>query len=406
MTIRQASEIFGVSKSTLHDRISGKVIFGSRSGPARLLTENEEEELVVFLAHCAALGYPRSRKDVSAMVQTVLVQKGHNGLISHGWWDSFKRRHPDLSLRKAESLSCPRYVCNTPEVIKRYFDLLEETMTSEDLFQKPCQIFNCDESGFPLDPAKPNVVVPRGVKHPYCVSSGDKSQITVLVCCSAGGYVIPPFIIFDRKTLKPEMIKGEIPGSWTVTKGWMDRELFNLWFTHHFLANAPPARPLLLLLDGHSSHYTLDVVERAASEGVIMFCLPPHSSHLTQPLDKGCFAVLKRCWQEECFSYRVENPCQGVTRYSFSLVFHRAWVRAMTMQNITNGFRISGVYPVDRERVVSSVPPVSPAATSKLEKLKEKGVPLYSPYPKRKTPAGFTQEELAKFEKRLEEGMI
>ena len=58
-------------------------------------------------------------------------------------------------------------------------------------------------------------------------------------------------------------------------------------------------------------------------------------------------------------------------------------------------------FPVDRERVVSSVPPVSPAATSKLEKL---GVPLYSPYPKRKTPADFSQEELAKFEKRFEEG--
>ena len=28
----------------------------------------------------------------------------------------------------------------------------------------------------------------------------------------AGGYVIPPMIIFDRKRLKPEFTVGEIPG--------------------------------------------------------------------------------------------------------------------------------------------------------------------------------------------------
>ena len=72
---------------------------------------------------------------------------------------------------------------------------------------------NCDESGFPLDPAPPKVAVIKGQKHPYNVSSGDKAQITVLACCSAGGYVIPPFIIFDLKTLKPGMTEGEVPCS-------------------------------------------------------------------------------------------------------------------------------------------------------------------------------------------------
>ena len=39
MSLRQASEVFGVPKSTLHDRITGKVLFGSHShgGPRRFL---------------------------------------------------------------------------------------------------------------------------------------------------------------------------------------------------------------------------------------------------------------------------------------------------------------------------------------------------------------------------------
>ena len=81
MTLRQASEVFGVPKSTLHDRLTGKVLFGSHSGPSRLMSEREEEELVSFLIHCASVGYPRSRKDILNLVQTILIRKGYHGTI-------------------------------------------------------------------------------------------------------------------------------------------------------------------------------------------------------------------------------------------------------------------------------------------------------------------------------------
>ena len=111
----------------------------------------------------------------------------------------------------------------------------------------------------PLDPSLPHVVVERGTKHPSAIGSGDKSQITVLVCCSAVGYTLPPFVIFDRLSLKPELTTGEVPGmvNGLSKKGWIDGDLFNMWFSRHFLTHAPPVRPLLLLMDGHSSHYKL-----------------------------------------------------------------------------------------------------------------------------------------------------
>ena len=67
----------------------------------------------------------------------------------------------------------------------------------------------------------------------------------MLACCNAAGYTIPPLVIFDRKTLKPEMTVGEVPGTMygLSSSGWIDTELFELWFAHHFLAHAPPVRP-------------------------------------------------------------------------------------------------------------------------------------------------------------------
>lgn len=55
---------------------------------------------------------------------------------------------------------------------------------------KPCQIFNCDETGMPLSPQPTKVVTAKEERHPYSIKSGDKSQVTVLVRCSAGGYPI------------------------------------------------------------------------------------------------------------------------------------------------------------------------------------------------------------------------
>ena len=79
------------------------------------------------------------------------------------------------------------------------------------------------------------------------VSSADKSLITVVGCVSAAGYCIPPMIIFDRKTLHADMTLGELPGTiyGLSSKGWIDQELFQMWFEGHFLRYAPPIRPLI-----------------------------------------------------------------------------------------------------------------------------------------------------------------
>lgn len=90
-----------------------------------------------------------------------------------------------MSLRIAAPLSYARMVRSDPGIISKYFDLLEQTLTDNELHDKPSQIFNLDETGMPLNPAPPRVVAPRDMKNPSAVGLGDKSQITVLSCCSA-----------------------------------------------------------------------------------------------------------------------------------------------------------------------------------------------------------------------------
>ena len=201
-----------------------------------------------------------------------------------------------------------------------YFDLLEQTIHDNDLIGKPGQLFNMDESGMPLDPKFPKAVAAKG-QAVSAIGSGDKTQITVVACVSAAGYCVPPMVIWDRKILSPELTLGEVPGTiYGLSKnGWMDMELFDIWFCNHFLRYAPATRPLLLLLDGHSSHYCPDTVRLAAKEQVILFTLPPNTTHLSQPLDKGCFGPLKVAWREVCHHFVSTNPGKVITRYQFSI---------------------------------------------------------------------------------------
>ena len=71
-------------------------------------------------------------------------------------------------------------------------------------------------------------------------------------------------------------------------------EMFHLWFTKHFLQHAVPARPLLLLMDGHSSQYCLETIRYVRQHDIILFTLQLHTTHEMQPLDTAVFSSLNK----------------------------------------------------------------------------------------------------------------
>ena len=162
-----------------------------------------------------------------------------------------------------------------------------------------------------------------------------KPKLLFCQVCSASGYLLLLMITFDQKKLKPNFTTGEIPGTaYGLSKnGWIDFELFREWFTNYFLLHIPPQRPILLLLDGHSSHYQPQLIRTAAANQIILFCLPPHT------LDRSCFSPLKKAYNNECHLYMSCNSGKAVNRFNFTEMFSQAWTKAMAAANIVAGFR-------------------------------------------------------------------
>ena len=159
------------------------------------------------------------------------------------------------------------------------------------------------------------------------------------------GQAQPPFIIYAAKQLSELWTRDSIAGSrYAVSdKGWIDQEFFFFWFKEHFLTHAVNRRPLLLLLDGHSSHFEPATIKFAKDNNIAVFCLPPRTTHECQPLDCSCFGPLKKHWQV-CHSFYQENPGQVISKLNFCRIFKPAWLKAVSPENIINGFKKADIF--------------------------------------------------------------
>ena len=253
--------------------------------------------------------------DAMGIAESVAVDKGvlKGEKISVGWWRRFLERQPNLTLRRGDSTAHVRMDAVNQETMDQYFSLLGEVFMEHSLVDKPSQIYNVDESGVPLDPKPPNIITKKGSKKVRYRVSGRKGQVTIVGCANAIGQAIPPMVIFDARNLNPAWTKGEFPGTkyGLSDKGWINTELFEAWLSELFLQFAVSARPLLLLLDGHSTHYQPQTVRLAKEHDVLLLCFPPHTTHESQPLDCGVFGPLKSQWSNVCHSFFSEKSWEG-----------------------------------------------------------------------------------------------
>ena len=107
----------------------------------------------------------------------------------------------------------------------------------------------------------------------------------------------------------------------------------------------PPSRPVLLVLDGHGSHITIDVIEHARANEIHMLCLPSHTSHILQPLDVGVFKSFKSFFSKVYRQHMAKNPGCVITEDILASVVGGAFAQSHTPLNILGGFKKAGIYP-------------------------------------------------------------
>lgn len=158
------------------------------------------------------------------------------------------------------------------------------------------------------------------------------------MCCADGSW-IPPLIIFKGLRWNDELKKDCLPGALVKLspKGWISAEIFLEWF-QFFIQTIPENRPVLLLMDSHSSHVTPEVIRLAKQNQIYLFTFPAHTTHLLQPLDVGIYRSLKAAWSKTLNSYMLQHPNDKPNRYNFHSIFNEPYLNSFNISNIRNSF--------------------------------------------------------------------
>jgi len=203
-----------------------------------------------------------------------------------------------------------------------------------------------------------NVVIDTSVSKAYEAQPGRQEWITVIECISAAGEKIPPYVIFKGENLMSSWFPKILPKGWKFSAnatGWTNNFHGVEWIKHFDSATRSqlqsPDDYRLLVCDGHDSHISTDFVAYCIHNRIDLILLPPHSSHLMQPLDVAVFSPLKRAISTQVSRF-IRSGITRIQKVEWLERFIEARADGITKANIISGCRGAGLFPENIHRIL------------------------------------------------------
>jgi hypothetical protein len=280
--------------------------------------------------------------------------------VGKRWAHNFVKRQPELRTRYTRRYDYQRAKCEDQKVIREWFALVRNVKAKYGIVDD--DIYNFDETGFIMGIIFAGMVVTTsdGRSKAKLAQPGNREWATVIQGVNALGWAIPPFIILAAQYhLANWYTECNLPADWriaTTDNGWTTNAVGLDWIKHFDFHTAPRTKGKyrLLILDGHESHHSTEFELYCQQNNIITLCMPPHSSHLLQPLDVGCFGPLKQAYGRQVEDL-MRVHINHVSKLEFLCAFRQAFFASTTERNIQGGFAGAGLVPYDPERVLSKL---------------------------------------------------
>ncbi|OBS16264.1 hypothetical protein FPOA_27625 [Fusarium poae] len=342
LKLRRAAEIYEVGPMKLWRRRKG------------ILSIHD-----TYILDLDSRGFPPRHRGVEEMANRLLADRDASP-VGKRWAINFVKRQPDLKTRFQRRYDYQRARCEDPTIIRNWFRLVQNTIAKYGI--RSDDIYNFDETGFMMGMIGSGIVITGAERRgkPKSVQPGNREWVTVIQAINAEGRAIDPFIVVaGQYHLANWYRESNLPATWaiaTTQNGWTDNETGLEWLKHfnRCTTNRSTGPYRLLILDGHESHHSADFEIYCEEHNIITLCMPPHSSHLLQPLDVGCFGLLKKAYGRE-IEHLIRSSITHISKTEFFPAFYAAFQATMTEKNIKGGFKGAGLVPFDPESVVSKL---------------------------------------------------
>ena len=359
LSLRAVAKLYNVPVTTLHDRRTGRPARRDIMPNSKKLTQSEEEAIVQYILELDTRSFPPRLRGVEDMANQLLRVRDAPP-VGKLWAHSFVKRQPELRTRYTRRYDYQRAKCEDPKVIGEWFALVQNVKAKYGIVDD--DIYNFDETGFMMGIIFAGMVVTTSDSRGKAklAQPGNREWATVTQGVNAIGWAIPPFIILAAQYhLANWYTECNLPADWriaTTDNGWTTNAVGLDWIKHFDLhtASRTKGKYRLLILDGHESHYSTEFELHCQQNNIITLCMPPHSSHLLQPLDVGCFGPRKQAYGREVEDL-MRAHINHVSKLEFLCAFREAFFTSITERNIQGGFAGARLVPYNPEKVLSKL---------------------------------------------------
>ena len=278
-------------------------------------------------------------------------------LPGRSWAQRFFSRHPELLRTWSRRISKERADnAEDKALLEAWFETYEAAIRTNGITE--ANIWNMDETGFAMGLARnAKVVLTARNAEGKARMPGNRDWVTAVECISAAGRHLDPLRILQNWIpTGPEAL--EATRGWSLAcsaKAFTDKGLAMRWLTGIFdpATRQHPAAPRLLVIDGHGSHMAPAFQKHCEQAGIICVCLPPHTSHVTQPLDVGCFSPLKQDYGQQ-LDRHAQQLDHHITKQHFLEIYAQARAQALLPRTIRGEFKGAGLVPFYPARVLQA----------------------------------------------------
>lgn len=189
---------------------------------------------------------------------------------------------------------------------------------------------------------------------------GMKRKVLQFFAINANGKIAPKLVVYPSQRF-PASSRLKFPKDWSMARsesGWMKGEIFYEYFAKYFLKwlkQQPEIKfPIVMFLDGHKSPLTYHLSLLCSQNEIILFAIPPNTTHVMQPLDVAVFHPVKDCWAETVHSWRMTKLLveeEMLNKFNFAPLLQGVFDKSMKQATIVNGFKNCGLSPFNPDAV-------------------------------------------------------
>ena len=376
-SVYAAAQALKVSETTLRAQWKQTRLTRVEANEAKqLLSGAEEAALAGYVKELSRNGYPPTYatvQEMAAEIQRRRVAKLNfeEGMelvqyppIGEDWPRRFIERHPNLTAMYSRRIDASRLKEASAETITRWLESAREVIQECNIRSK--NIYNMDETGFAIGSIKRRrIITDRRMHQKFQAQPGRQEWVTAIECICGDGSTVNPLIIFKGENVMSDWIlpaKKHLKRMWKFSasaRGWTS-DLHGLeWLRRCF---EPETREKangewrLLILDGHGSHVTGSFLVYCLINKIHVLRIPPHTSHLTQPLDVGLFGPLKTALSV-ALDPLLRKEVSRLHKSEWLTGYIEARENTFSKDNVFGGWRGAGLIPHDRQKVLRHLPP-------------------------------------------------